>query len=356
MKRIQLFHFKTLRMTIAIPVILVFLITAFTSTAFIFNGSNTAIQKVITQLSSTATQVVTQELDTLFRDAEVLTVQHQLLLERGIIVFGDNDATKKYLSATLHTRPNIVMTYLGFPDGQFYGARRMKDETIEVVRNNASTGGHSEYFSINHLGEPQEQTAVYENFDPRKRPWYKKAIETKKLGFTDMYSHFVLKEPTITASLPLYSSVDNQLISVFAVDFLTTWLTDTLKSLPIGANGHVIVVDDKQQLVSSTTGEALFNLVDNTSTNVKIEDSSHPITKGIYELSSDSNKNFMELNIDGNLYFISKSIYNHYGFNWSIYTAIAEKDHLQGMYSSLAFTYLIFMFMCIAFKIGRAHV
>lgn len=354
-------------MTIAIPVILFFLIATLSSTAIVLNGSNRAIENVITQLERTATQVVVKELDALFSGAERLNLQHQLTMERGLTAFGDNAETQRYFSSALITMPYAVMTYVGFPDGQFYGARRMADNTIEVVKNNATTGGDSQYFAIDSSGKAVKPTNIYENFDPRKRPWFIKAIAEGHLTFTDMYSHFVLKEPTITASLPVYApqqgtkndAATDQLIAVFAVDFLTTWLTDTLKALPIGERGHVIIVDNKNQLVASTTGEPLFELIDNTSHNLPLEKSKHPITKGIAHFASALNTESSDtkadtgetatpnsaLTIDGQRYFISRTHYEHYGLKWNIYTLIASRDYLTGMYQALIQTIVLLLIM-----------
>lgn len=343
-KHLRILTFKTLRMTIAIPVIIFFLVATLSATAIVFRGSNLAIENVIQQLEQSATQVVDKELDTLFGNAEKLILQHQLSFQRQLTHFGDNKETQKYFSATLQAMPYALMTYVALPDGQFYGARRMADGSIEVVKNNAGTGGNSHYFTTNDQGEALKETNVYQNFDPRTRPWYIEATQFESLVFTDMYSHFVLKEPTITASLPVYDNNKN-LQAVFAVDFLTTWLTQTLQTLPIGDHGHIIIVDDKNQLVSSTTGEPLFKLIDNTSYNLSLKESQHPVTRHIATLSpstgvspaTEVKSNLRTtIEIDNQRYFISQSHYGNYGFKWRIFTIISSQDYLEGMNQALS--------------------
>lgn len=343
MRLSTLFKFKTLRMTIAIPAICFFLVTSLAIAFIAFNGSNIAIEGVIRQLEISTAQVVEKELDTLFSGAERLNQQHKLTYERGLVAFGDNQDTQRYFTSSLSNMPSAVMTYVGFPNGHFYGARRTSGSTMEVVRNNVETGGNSQYFAVDKMGGATHETSVFKNFDPRKRPWYLKAVENKSLSFTDMYSHFVLKEPTITASLPIYSD-DGRLLAVFGVDFLTTWLKETLKALPIGEHGQVIIVDAKNQIVASTTGEPLFQIIDDKSLNIPITDSQHPVTRAIHAHKGSPTN---ELTIDGETYYISESRYDHYGFDWKVYTAIASRDYLNSIYDSLKQTLGILLLMSI---------
>jgi class 3 adenylate cyclase len=74
------------------------------------------------------------------------------------------------------------------------------------------------------LGYPAEQPFPT-NYDPRERPWYKKAVDKKRLTWTELY---VDKNGSlvITCAEPVW--VDNQTIGVAAID---VWSQDFIKNL-----------------------------------------------------------------------------------------------------------------------------
>ena len=86
-----------------------------------------------------------------------------------------------------------------------------------------------------------------ESFDPRKRPWYRRAVRTENYGWTDTYVDATSGKLVVSCSQPFYTS-DNVLLGVVGVDvFIDTfnketasYLKDSVLVFLVNANGKMI--------------------------------------------------------------------------------------------------------------------
>ena len=88
-----------------------------------------------------------------------------------------------------------------------------------------------------------------DTFDPRARPWYQGAEETKKPFWTDTYLFFTLQKPGITFSIPHFDA-DGKLQSVLGVDIELATLCAFLKQLGIGVSGKALIIDRTGRVVA----------------------------------------------------------------------------------------------------------
>ncbi len=327
MAKFRFFRFKSIRTVLVLPVILSFVIATALVTVLVYNNSQKALNSVLAELQQTMIVLVTTDMNGRLDQAIQLNRFHEDALKRRILQLDSPAVRERYFTMMLQRYPDVAMTYIGLPDGQFYGARRNPDGSMDVARNSRDTQGNSDYFAINALGEGTTFLQRFENFDPRKRPWYQNAIKTKQVSFGDLYSHFIFKEPTLTASLPIYEN--GQLKAVFGVDYMMTWLGETLKKLPIGAHGQVFIVDEQQRLVASSSGEPVFRLIGGKSTNFPAAESTNPVTKAALAQPVDTTTNvFTSFKIDGDEYILGVEHYIYQSIHWNIYTVIARNDFL----------------------------
>lgn len=89
------------------------------------------------------------------------------------------------------------------------------------------------------------QSKLPEGYDPRIRPWYAKAKETKKLGITDVYMDATTKSPIVTIMAPIFQS--NTLIGVFGIDIGLDDLTKAISN--VNFNGGYGVLQDTKGLI-----------------------------------------------------------------------------------------------------------
>ncbi len=342
--------FHSIRNQIIIPLIVSFLFSTYIITSLVFYHNNRIIKEVLLQLRNEMLNLVEYNLNNKLYEAMQLNSINSDFLKNDILFLENVKGRERYFYSLIKNFDDVAMTYIGLPSGEFYGARRNPDGSYNIVKNNKETNGHSEYYSINEKGEGVEKVQVFENFDPRLRPWYKIALKNNTMSFSSIYSHFVFKEPTLTASIPIYEN--GELIGIFGVDFLMTWLNNILRNLPIGKNGQVFIIDENKNLVASTTGEDIFTIKDGKSENIKIQDSKNFLTKSIVLNYKDGTH---EIEINKNKYLVAKDTYLLNGIQWEIFTVILRDDFLgnidllilQAVLSILLLTFVFILMMLV---------
>lgn len=308
------------------PLIVAFIIATIIL-ILVVNENQKNVRGMLESLQNEMITIVQRELNIQMSEAIQLNEINENAYYSGILDVGDPINRERYFTGLIKEFDDVAMTYIGLANGEFYGARRNIDGTINVVRNNEDTLGHSEYYSVDEYGNSIERIQVFENFDPRTRPWYEAASENRDISFSSIYSHFVFNEPTLTASIPIFEY--GQLAGVLGVDYLMTGLNKALEQLPIGENGQVFIIDDKGQLIATTTGESIFYLVDGIAQNKMAADSTNPITQATMLVSEHLLESSLpEVEIEGKSYVVGKDKFFLYGNNWDIYTVILENDFL----------------------------
>ena len=334
---------KSILIELISPLIVAFLIATIIL-ILVVNENQKNIRGMLESLRDEMVIIVQRELNSQMSKAIQLNEINGNAYHSGILDVVDPSNRERYFAGMIKEFDDVAMTYIGLANGEFYGARRNIDGTINIVRNNADTLGHSEYYSVDEFGNGVERIQVFENFDPRTRPWYDAAVNSRESTFSGIYSHFVFKEPTLTASIPIFE--DGILVGVLGVDYLMTGLNNTLAQLPIGENGQVFIIDEKGQLIATTTGENIFYLVDGKAQNKMAADSTNPLTQATVRISGSlSERSLPEVEIDGKTYVIGKDKFQLYGNNWDIYTVVLENDFLMNrnltLYRTLSGVFLI---------------
>ncbi|PKM56327.1 MAG: hypothetical protein CVV00_00065 [Firmicutes bacterium HGW-Firmicutes-5] len=338
---------KSIRGDLLRPFIISFLCTMALMAGILITQSQKMVDQVLNELQGEMLIMLDRELNTRLGEATQLTRISHDAMKNNLLNIQDQQNRERFFAMMVKHYPRVTMSFVGLPSGEFYGARRNIDGTIDIGRNNASTSGHSEYYRIDAYGSADSLTQVFENFDPRIRPWYTSAESSEGVVFSSIYSHFLFKEPTITASLPYYEK--DELVGVFGVDLLLTWLGESLRELPIGNNGLVFIVDKDEQLVATTTEDDIFKLVDDKSVNVSIHDVDNSVIRTI--LSAD--QSFKEdLSINSKSYMVAKLPYIYENIDWNIYIALMKDDFLEDLKTTLAWTLLLVAFITALFIAG----
>lgn len=80
------------------------------------------------------------------------------------------------------------------------------------------------------------------DYDPRKRPWYKRAVSTGRLGWIAPYPDITTGVPTVTCSQPIYDQ-DKKLVGVVGLDLSLGTLIEGVLTQHIGADGCMFLLD-----------------------------------------------------------------------------------------------------------------
>ncbi|MBE0496135.1 MAG: methyl-accepting chemotaxis protein [Campylobacterales bacterium] len=85
-----------------------------------------------------------------------------------------------------------------------------------------------------------------DDYDPRKRPWYIKAKETKSASYTDVYIDATTGKPIFTIMAPIFNQ-ENTFIGVFGIDIGLDSITNAIKE--VNFNGGYGVLTDTQNVI-----------------------------------------------------------------------------------------------------------
>ena len=88
-----------------------------------------------------------------------------------------------------------------------------------------------------------------DTYDPRVRPWYKKAKRDDDIVWTDPYVFFTSQKPGITIAGPVHLS-DNSLKGVVGVDIRIDQLSTFIAKLRIGKNGKAFLLNRNMDVVA----------------------------------------------------------------------------------------------------------
>jgi class 3 adenylate cyclase len=94
-----------------------------------------------------------------------------------------------------------------------------------------------------------EETSADDSYDPRNRPWYKGAVNSRKLYWSDFYIFFTSQTHGITVSLPIIGK-DDQVLGVFGLDVELKSVSTFLETLKIGRNGEAVIIDEEGYIVA----------------------------------------------------------------------------------------------------------
>ena len=87
------------------------------------------------------------------------------------------------------------------------------------------------------------------DYDPRKRDWYIAAKATKDLVWTDPYFDETVNQMVVTACKSVYDA-NGTFVGVMALDVPLTSINEQTKSLKVGQQGYVIIVDRNNVIIS----------------------------------------------------------------------------------------------------------
>ena len=114
------------------------------------------------------------------------------------------------------------------------------------------------------------------NFDPRSRDWYKDAVSSNKLSWSQPYTDKVTGKTVFTISKPVYSEYDStKLIGVLAIDISTENINQQISSIKIGKSGYTFMSDINGTIISHPDKEKIGQSIETSEIieSIKINDS-----------------------------------------------------------------------------------
>lgn len=245
----------------------------------------------------------------------------------------------------LEQLPNLYSLYYGFArDGGFLQVVRLPENATKfgpygekppqnaryVLRLIDSSSGEKadSYIYLAAWGQVVKVERAPElRYDPRKRPWYEAAAQTKGVVNSGVYVFSGTGLPGLTLSRQI-TTEDGASIGVFGTDLSIDTLAHFLDGHRVGKNGIVFIMDEEGRLIGYPDPARTVVQENDRVVVAKAESVSDPVVAGAVRMRQQgAGDRFRATLADGNHYLVSFSRFpEDFGRNWTIGVVASEAD------------------------------
>ena len=164
------------------------------------------------------------------------------------------DSLERYFLTQLVIYPHFAGIYLGRPNGDFFYVSRNEKLPGAVFRTKFiqhNSGGHNTRLIWRdvELGIIADTYDGADTYDPRRRPWYKKADAQRQIVWTDPYIFYTSQKPGITIAGPTYDD-EGALQGIIGVDIEIDKLSQFIDNMNIGKHGRAFMINNNGDVVA----------------------------------------------------------------------------------------------------------
>lgn len=273
---------------------------------------------------------------------QINEVNHRII-ENGILDLSDEKQRDKFFVGVLSSQHDEIYSFsYGTVNGEYYGARRKENGVIEIMRNNAATGGNSWYYSVNEDLTAGELVVQAGKFDPRTRAWYKAAVEAGSPTFSSIYKHFVMDDLTVSTAWPVYNKA-GELQGVLGTHMLLSGIGSYLEDTIHDYNGYAIIVEKNtgSLIANSMKIDNFTVLLDGTLKRYNIGEVGNSDIQQVYEYYKSSHDPHFVYKGEKEKLLVNIRENQMEGFDWVVITAIPEGLYMTNVVESIHLTVLL---------------
>ena len=335
----------SLRQVLTIPYVLLTLAVAGIIGGFSYAAGNQAVSTVSEELLRDMASRISQAVDRHLVGSRVVL---DAVFPDGMKAPTSLDAEKEnlrdrmWVAASLNPDPNNYV-YYGNRDGRFAGVVRNPDGSGEWRSGQGSTTPRS-MFRFAGLGAPLESpTLEMRRYDPRERPWYKKALEVKAPAWSPVYVDNRTGELVATRVKPIRNAKD-EIEGVAATDVSLKALNEFVRALRVSENGVAFVAERNGDLIASSDDDST-RLSNGQQMRMNASQSSSDLVRVAYQQFADSfGSNLKEPQAKvfdsplGKTYASVFVIRDVAGLEWITVVAVPRSDFMVGVVKNVVRT------------------
>jgi two-component system, sensor histidine kinase and response regulator len=317
---------SSIRVIISVSFIMLMFSTLVTIGYIIFSSWEASSEITIKKMEEDTTKDIINKVEELINIPLHTNEVNHSLIKNGIIDMQSKEEREAFFATIIKSSSQEIYSFsYGTENGEYYGARRNKNNDIEIYRSNTETNGHSYYYTVNENLTEGEFVEDFGKFDPRTREWYKVAKEKGSPVFSPLYKHFVKDDFALTAAYPVYSK-NGVLQGVMGTHITFSSLNNYLKELMENQRGIAYIIDKSSgELVANSIGMPNFSTFsDGKIKRISIEQIENSSVIEAYKNYKETLDSSFVIGSEGENTYIKLSEYKNGGLEWLIVTSIPE--------------------------------
>ncbi|GGX60405.1 hypothetical protein GCM10007385_32090 [Tateyamaria omphalii] len=207
------------------------------------------------------------------------------LAENRIVASDNREMLEALLFQQLHIAPQFAGIFFGDQNGNFvYVMRTEESGTYRskiIVRDGDARSTEliwraDDYAIVDQANDPND------NFDPRTRPWFKRASAGWDSIWTDPYIFFSSRQPGITVASPVVNG-SGVIQGVIGVDIEISAISSFLAQLSIGQNGVAFILNRNGDVIAHPDAQLIKTMdEDGTLRFASIDELGDPIARSAF--------------------------------------------------------------------------
>ncbi len=352
-----------LRVVLIIPFVLQLLAVVGVMGYLSFSSGQKSVNEVTTELRNEITARIEQHLFTHLNTAHSVNQMNADALRLGLLDITDPIAVQRHFWQQLQRLDTVSYVSFASDQGNYIGVERREDKTAAIGEKKDDQfylyTETAEYLADDQ-GNQKKLTSTIENYDPRKRPWYKDTVAANKPIWSDIYAltdttDFTLSvTQTVSANQPYYDNTGT-FRGVLGTDIFLSQISDFLSGLKIGQTGETFIMERSGMIVASSTSEKPYSLSpDNPEEVLRLsaKDSEMPIIRATAEylntrfgdLNQILSSHQLEFQLGGERQFLQvQPFQDERGIDWLIAVVIPQSDFMEHINANTNFTIALFL-------------
>ena len=249
-----------LRLILVAPFLLqIFAVVGLTGWLSFRNGQK-VVNDLAAQLYEEITARIQQHLNTYLETPHLINQLNADAIRLGKLNPQDITSMEYYFWQQIQHFPTVNYIYFGNLQGEFIGAERRLDGTLNIGIVKMSSDGYFSFdnYAANSQGERTSLLSKKAKYQIQHEVYYQIGVAAKQATWTPLYL-WIAPRPEVStdALLPIYNQAGKS-IGYVGVSLVVSEISKFLQSLKISKSGIAFIVEPSGEIVASSTPEKAF--------------------------------------------------------------------------------------------------
>ncbi len=343
-----------LYLVLVVPFVLqIFAAVGLTGWLSLRNGQKD-VYDIASQLRNEVTARILQRVTTYMETPQIVTQINADAVRLGELNLQDSGSLERHFWHQMQLFKSLRPIAFGNEEGKIRSVDRLDDDTLVIRVVDKSTGSNYHTYTTDNEGNRAKLIQVKKTFDPRTRPWYKAAVKTGKLTWTEIYPYFSSDSLAISAARPFYDNKTGTLLGVTHATLSLSQIGDFLDELKIGRSGQTFIMERSGDLVACSRLQKPFTISkeggEEKRSRLQAIHSSNRLTrltaqyliKHFGDLRRIHGSQQIDFKIDGKRQFLQVTPFaDTHGLDWLIVVVVPEDDFMNRINANTRTTILL---------------